>query len=200
LLIYLLEALVLTRVRGNAFRENRETVIEDEEFNQALANAREVKNEYFRLRALAVLSLLRLCGKRRGEVCCIPLDNFRLENDLLSVTFILEKKKRKQKKCPACSMKNSKNTLFCKKCGVSLTNVPVTFTSKQSKSLKALPITDPLTQNILSFLNYLNKLNSKPKFWLPSGKSIFGYYKLSTTKHLSGRAVFNIVRSTSQTI
>ena len=58
----------MTRVRGNAFRENRETVIDDKELGKALEKANSIKDEYFRLRALAVLSLLRLCGKRRGEI------------------------------------------------------------------------------------------------------------------------------------
>ena len=110
----------MTRVRGNAFRENRETVIDDQEMGKALEKASTIKDGYFRIRALAVLSLLRLCGKRQGEISWIPLDHFKVENDLLTVTFALEKKKRKHKKCPSCDTKNSKGSLFCKKCGASL--------------------------------------------------------------------------------
>jgi site-specific recombinase XerD len=97
----------LTRVRNIAFRENRETVIGDVELDKALNRANTIDNEYFRLRALAVLSLLRLSGKRRTEIAWIPLENFDLENDLLAVTFSLEKKKRKHKKCPVGYTKNS---------------------------------------------------------------------------------------------
>ena len=39
-----------------------------------------------------------------------------------------------------------------------------------------------------------------PKFWLPSGKSVFGYYNIIPDQHLSDQAVFNIVRGTSNTI
>ena len=65
----------MTRVRGNAFRENRETVIEDAELGKALDQAKSIDNEYFRLRAIAVLSLLRLlkikiCSKSKEKVCC----------------------------------------------------------------------------------------------------------------------------------
>jgi hypothetical protein len=187
-------------VRGNAFRENRETVIDDEELGKALDKANTIKDEYFRLRALAVLSLLRLSGKRRTEIAWIPLENFKVENDLLTVTFTLEKKKRKHKKCPGCNTKNSKGSLFCKKCGSPLSNVPLTFTSKQSRASKALPLTDPLTQNILQYLNYLRSLKLMPKYWLPSGKSVFGYYIIMPDRHLSGRAVFNIVRDSSETL
>jgi hypothetical protein len=187
-------------VRNNAFRENRETVIDDSELGKALEKANTINTEYFRLRAIAVLSLLRLSGKRRTEIAWIPLENFKVENDLLTVTFTLEKKKRKHKKCPACNTKNSSTSLFCKKCGFQISDVPVTFTSKQAKSVKAFPLSDPLTQNILKYMDYLTSLNPIPKFWLPSGKSVFGHYLIIPDRHLSDREVFNIVRDTSETL
>jgi len=67
----------LTRVRNDDFRENRETVIDDAEFELAIAKANSFKDEYFRLRTIAVLSLLRLCGKCRGRISWIPLDNLK---------------------------------------------------------------------------------------------------------------------------
>ena len=187
----------MTRVRNNDFRENRDTVIDNAEFELALAKANSFKDEYFRLRAIAVLSLLRLCGKRRAEISWIPLDSFKIENGLLNVTFTLEKKKRKHKKCPLCNTKNSKGSKYCKKCGLDISNVQISFSSKQSKALKAFPTSDQLTKNILKYLIYLRSLNPKPKFWLPSGKAVFGYYVIIPNRHLSGRAVFDIVRSTS---
>jgi hypothetical protein len=162
--------IVLTRVRGNAFRESRETVIDDIELGQAMDKARSIDNEYFRLRALAVLSLLRLSGKRRTEISWIPLENFKIENDLLNVTFSLEKKRHKHKKCPGCGTKNPTTSSFCKKCGLGISQVPIAFTSKQAKSLKAFPLSDPLTQNVLRYYEYLSSLNVTPKFWLPSGR------------------------------
>jgi hypothetical protein len=188
----------VTRLRNNSFRENRETVIDNEEMGKALEKANSIKDEYFRLRSLAVLSLLRLTGKRRTEISWIPLNSFKVEGDYL-VTFTLEKKKRKHKKCPFCLTKNSKKALFCRNCGSNLSNVQVSFTSKQSKATKALALFDPLTQNVLKYLNYLRSLNPIPKFWLPSGKKVFGYYKIDRDKHLCDRAVFDIVRNTSQT-
>jgi hypothetical protein len=190
----------LTRVRNNAFRESRETVIDDSELGRALSQASTIDNEYFRLRAVAVLSLLRLSGKRRTEIAWIPLENFKVENDLLTVTFTLEKKKRKHKKCPACTTKNSSPSSFCKKCGLRISEVPVTFTSKQAKSVKAFPLSDPLTKNLLKYLDYLTSLNPIPKFWLPSGRSVFGNYFIIPDKHLSDREVFNIVRGASETL
>jgi hypothetical protein len=141
----------LTRVRNNSFRESRETVIEESELNRALDQANGISNEYFRLRALAVLSLLRLSGKRRTEISWIPLENFKIENDLLNVTFALEKKKRKHKKCPGCGTRNPVASSFCKQCGLGISQIPISFTSKQAKALKAFPLSDPLTLNILRY-------------------------------------------------
>jgi len=53
-------------------RIERTTVISESEFKDALAKAETLNSEYFRLRAKAVLSLLRLTGKRRGEIAQIP--------------------------------------------------------------------------------------------------------------------------------
>ncbi len=190
----------MTRIRGNAFRESRETVIDDSELDKALDQAKMIDDEYFRLRAQAVLSLLRLSGKRRTEIAWIPLENFKVENDLLAVTFTLEKKKRKHKKCPGCNTKNSSISAFCKKCGFQISEVSVTFTSKQAKSVKAFLLSDSLVQNLLKYLDYLFSLNPTPKFWLPSGRSVFGKYFIIPDRHLSDREVFNIVRETSETL
>jgi ribosomal protein L40E len=112
-------------VRNSVSRENRETVIDDNELNRALNQANAIKIDYFRLRALAVLSLLRLSGKRRTEISWVQLENFKVENDLLTVTFTLEKKKLKHKKCPNCNAKNSSTASFCKNCGSDVSRIPV---------------------------------------------------------------------------
>lgn len=190
----------VTRIGNSSFRENRETVIDDNELNHALDQASALKDKYFRLRALAVLSLLRLSGKRGTEISWIPLENFKVENDLLTVTFALEKKKRKHKKCPICSVQNSSTSLFCKRCGSDISRTPLSFTSKQAKSAKAFELADSLTKNILEYLCYLRRLNPVSKFWLPSGKSVFGNYTLIPDRHLSDREIFNIVRQTSDTM
>jgi hypothetical protein len=190
----------MTRVRNSSFRENREVVIDDNELGEALTQANAMKVEYFRSRAVAVLSLFRLSGKRRTEISWIPLENFKVENDLLAVTFTLEKKKRKHKKCPSCNTQNASASSFCKKCGRDISRIPLAFTSKQAKAVKAFPLADPLTRNILEYLSYLRRLNPVPTFWLPSGRCVFGNYMIIPEHHLSDREVFNIIRETSETL
>jgi len=72
--------------------------------------------------------------------------------------------------------------------------------SKQAKALKAFPLADSLTKNILEYLKYLLSLYTVPTFWLPSGRSIFGKYVIVPDDRLSDREVFNIVRNTSETL
>jgi hypothetical protein len=165
-----MEGQSLTRVRNNTFRETRETVIDDEELDKALAQANAIEDEYFRLRAIAVLSLLRLSGKRRTEISWIPLENFKVENNLLNVTFSLEKKKRRHKECPSCGTKNPIASSFCKMCGLSISKVPIASTSKLAKSLKAFPLSDPLTQNILRYCEYLGFAKSNSQILVAIGQ------------------------------
>lgn len=157
----------MTWVRGSKDRTERTTVISDSEFNEALENAENLGSEYFRLRAKAVLSMLRLTGKRRGEIAQLPLDNLVQKGDFLNVTFILEKKRKG-------------NVL-------------------QKLSTKSLPLHDDLTQHILAYLDYLFCLETRPLYWLPSGRCVFGNYVILPEKHLSGREVFNIVRQCTDT-
>jgi site-specific recombinase XerD len=84
----------MTNVRGSKLREDRQTVITEKEFGEAMKKAGEIENKFFRLRALALLCLLRLTGKRREEVAMLPLDNLKVESGLLNVTFTLLKKRR----------------------------------------------------------------------------------------------------------
>ena len=158
----------MTHVRGNVLRTDRTDVIQDSEIQEAIENARRIKDPYFQLRAVAVLSLLRISGKRRGEVAIIPLDNFSVKPEYLEVKFILEKKRTK--------------------------------TKLNKISTKQFPLDDPLTQNVIEYLNYLEKLTPKPKFWLPTGKAVFGTYIINPNKALTGRQVFNIVRNNSEKI
>jgi site-specific recombinase XerD len=157
----------LTFVRNSPLRMERQKVITEEEFEEALNKAEQIPNEFLRLRAKAVLCLLRLTGKRRGEIAVLPLENFKVEKGFLNITFILEKKRK----------------------GHVL----------QKLSTKSVSLTHPLVRPILQYLEYLNNMKPKPKYFLPQAKSVFGYIVINPNKHVSGRQVFNIVRECSET-
>ena len=158
----------MTNVRGSKLRENRQTVISDREFGEVMSKAESLKDKFFRLRALALLCILRLTGKRRTELAMLRLDAFKVEAGFLNITFTLLKKRK----------------------GHVL----------QRQATKSIPLTDSLTKPILDYLEYLNGLEPKPTYFFPRVKSVFGYNTLILDAHLSGRQIFNIVRSLSETI
>jgi len=159
----------VTFIRGCKEREERQTIITHQEFQAMLQKASQIENLFFRLRALALLCLLRLTGKRREEIAMLPLENIKVESGMLTVTFILEKKRKG-------------NIL-------------------QKQSIKQVPLTDSLTTYITTYLEHLNQLDPKPAFFFPRIKSVFGVAEvIMPTEHISGRQVFNIVRSLSSEV
>ena len=146
----------------------RQTVVSDSEFAEALNRAGRIKDDFIRLRAFAVLCLLRLTGKRRGEIAPLPLSSFKMEGSFLNVTFVLEKKRKE------------------------------TVLSKTAK--KSIPLDDSLAEPILAYLEHLKSLNPLPVYFLPRVKSVFGNNFIVPNSHISGRQVFNIVRSASETV
>jgi integrase len=158
----------MTRVRGSELRTKRQTVVSESEFLEAMNRAGRIKDVFLRLRALAVLCLLRLTGKRRGEIAILSLDNFKVEGNFLNVTFVLAKKRKE------------------------------TVLSRTAK--KSIPLCDSLAEPILAYLEHLASLNPLPVYFLPRVKSVFGNNFIVSDSHISGRQVFNIVRSASETV
>ena len=159
-----------------------------------------LEDEFFRLRALAVLCLLRLTGKRREEIAKIQFNFVEVDNNFLSITFELEKKKRRKKICDKYGVVNSKASLFCKKCGSNISDIEPNSNKKPDLSTKSIPLTDPLTEHILKYVNNLRDQVKQPKFLFPSGKMVFGNYFLIQNQHITGRQIFNIVRGVSELI
>lgn len=144
-------------------------MITDSEFQTMLNRAAEIKNKFLRLRAKALLCLLRLTGKRRSEIAILECDSFKIEKGFLNITFTLLKKR--------------KGTVLPK------------------QASKSIPLSDPLTEPILVYLEYLNSLKTKPKYFLPRVKSVFGSaWIICIDSHITGRQVFNIVRDFSEKV
>jgi integrase len=74
-------------------RKDRKDVIGDAEFKAMLLKASRLPY-YFELRLTALLCLLRLTGKRRGEIAKLETQDFDVQPSLIAVTFTLEKKRR----------------------------------------------------------------------------------------------------------
>jgi len=59
-----------------------------------LDRAEKIKDVFLRLRSLAVLCVLRLTGKRRGEIAMLERDSLKIEKGMLHITFTLLKKRK----------------------------------------------------------------------------------------------------------
>ncbi|MBA7485037.1 hypothetical protein ES707_20571 [subsurface metagenome] len=85
----------MTHVRGLKARVERKDVIGDEEFSAMMQKANKILEQFYRLRTLALLCILRLTGKRRSEVARLEVSDFKIEEGFLHVTFTLSKKRKK---------------------------------------------------------------------------------------------------------
>ena len=156
----------MTRVRGSLEREKRETIVTDEEMRRILTRADQIKDEFYRKRTKALVCVLRIFGKRRGEVARVKLSDVDVTERHLKVTFTLLKKRQLQ--------------------------------VLQKRATKAVVLSDPLVDPILEWLNNLADLDPIPQFLFPRTRSLFGAGKIILeTEHISGRQVFNILRSVS---
>lgn len=191
----------MTYVRGLEARVKRKTVISNEEFEELLEKADALKPDFYRLRAKALLCLLRLTGKRRSEIAGLELDDFKVEEGKLVIHFQLLKKKRRFKECPQCGTRNTVKAVYCKSCGANIENAPVKKQGKMEDSFKAVPLSEPLARPIIEYLDYLNGLTPRPRYFFPSTKTLFGEaFIILSDKHLTGRQLFNIVRALSPNI
>ena len=190
----------MTNVRGDKQRIERKTVIGDFEFQEMLNEAEKIQDKYVRLRNKAILCVLMLTGKRRGEVAAIEFNDVKVENNFLHITFILEKKRKRFKICPACETRNMSKALFCAKCGFNLENVAKQRKGRPTTSTKSIPLSDPLTEPIIEYMDYLKSREPNVKFLFPSGRDVFGHYVILPNKHLTGRHIFNVVRGLSENV
>jgi integrase len=59
-----------------------------------LHEAKKIPEQFYMLRTLALLCILRLTGKRRLEIACLEVSDFKIEDPYLHVTFTLSKKRK----------------------------------------------------------------------------------------------------------
>jgi len=159
----------LTFIRNSKRRKARETVVTEPEFTDMLNKAEKIEDEFFSLRASALLCILRLTGKRRESVAQVKVNDVRVDEPFLKITFTLLKKRK----------------------GIVLSK----------RVTKAIPLADPYTKPIVNYLEFLNNLKPEPMFFFLRVKPIFGLGRIiQVDPHVSGRQVFNMVRSLSETV
>lgn len=197
----------MTRVRvgkddksEQSLDRKKRPVISESEFKEMLTRAESIKGEFYRLRSLAILSILKRTGKRRGELASLKRENVTIEGDKLLFRFTLEKKKRHFKQCSNCETqdrptKNPATSHFCKKCGISIEANPIKANRLETESLKSMFLTDPLAQHIVNYMKFLDSLKHKIEFFFPATRDVFGTISIRLNKGIKGRQIYNLVHS-----
>ena len=90
----------MTNVTGS--RRNRKTVISPEEFNQMLKKTFEEQKRpnypfYYGFRDRCILCIFRLTGKRVSEVARLEVSDVEIDDENLTITFTVSKKRKTQK-------------------------------------------------------------------------------------------------------
>ena len=70
----------MTYIRNSKTRTGRRNIVTKIEFEQLLDKAEQIEDKFFRLRASALLCVLRLTGKRRAEAATLKLNGVRAEH------------------------------------------------------------------------------------------------------------------------
>lgn len=184
----------MTDVRGYTPRANRKDVISQKELDQMFKKTDQINQEYFRLRAKALISLFKP-GKRRGEVASLAMDDIEPQENFLYVTYTVEKK-RKRKKCPSCEKSSGSQTLFCRFCGEPLEHIEASPQVMSLRRRKRFQIKSRYAQNIMAYWNWMKQHHPENKWLFPSGHNVFGVaYVFDLSRHLHGRQVLRIIQS-----
>jgi hypothetical protein len=166
-----------------------------------LEKADAIENKYFRLRVKAIIGLLKIFGKRRIELCLLEIENIKVEDDLMYLTFTVAKKHKRGL---------FQYFDFLKKQGdPELLNKPLPqlqeewrawnktepgYNVKRTLKPKVMPLSDKYAKLVLEYYEYLKQHYPFAKFLFCSGKVVFGTYYLHQEEFLSGRQILNLIK------
>lgn len=179
-------------------RKNR-AIITESELTETLENADRIENEYFRLRARAIISLAKIFGKRRIEISLLEMKDTKSEDNFLYLTFTIAKKHKKGFFQYLEYLKKQGDPELLNKTLPELkaewqewTLTEPGYKIKKTLKPKATPLSDKYARMILEYYEYMALHYPKSKYLFPSGKDCFGSYIIIPDKPLSGRHIFNI--------
>ncbi|MFA5455901.1 MAG: hypothetical protein WC272_11365 [Sulfurimonas sp.] len=182
----------------------------EEEMTLILKKADLIENEYFRLRAKAIVGLAKIFGKRRIELSYLEMADIYVENGMLYITFTIAKKHKKGKSQYTEHLKRIGDLSLPLKTYSEIeaewqewTRTPEGIKTKIVKRPKMTPLTDKYALLILDYFQYVTEHYPDSKFLFPSGKALFGNcnltkecanYMIFPDKSLSGRQILNIIK------
>jgi integrase len=184
---------------------NREP-LSNSEIDGMLEEADKIANEYFKLRAKAIIALAKKFGKRRSEIASLEVDDLKIENGKLYVTFTIRKKHKKglfqylkwlKKNRPESQ---DKPLIELQQEWQEWTKTEEGIRRKEERRTKAVSVSDKYSRHIVEYRHYLETYAPNSKYLFPSGVSVFGeHYKIRPNKHLTGRQVLGIIKPLNPT-
>lgn len=176
-------------------------VISDEEVVAMLKRADKLSGPYQQLRAKALVSLLKLFGKRRIENATLHLHDLEEKDGFLYITFETVKKRKlglyQYLKIQRKKDTNSLNKLHSEiekdwKEWRETETGQKTFKNKRTKRVQD---TNPFAQHITAYRKFLTETHPANDFLFPSARCFFGQtFIFNFQAHLSGRQLLNIVK------
>ncbi len=158
-------------------------------------------NEYFRLRAKALVCLLKKFGKRNIENQTLKQRDLELKDSYLYVTFTIRKKHKKGLFQYLKYLRKNDPEALNKPYPVLLAEwrvwreTELGFKVKEEKRTKSVKLTDRYAKHIVAYKDYMQREYEDVVFLFPSGHSVFGdAYTVHVDKHLTGRHLLNIVK------
>lgn len=182
-------------------RRNR-AVPTEREIETLLAKADLLETEYFRLRAKAVVGIVKIFGKRRAELSLLEIaQDISTDDKFLYVIFTVVKKSKKglfqylrflEKQCKPELL--NKPLPILQQEHKDWNNTTEGYRIKRPRKPKNTPLTDKYAKLILDYVLFMRRTYPSAKFLFPSGKTVFGStYIINNDKALSGRQILNIV-------
>lgn len=187
-------------------------ILSNQEIDLMLKEADKLPNDYFRLRAKALICIVKKFGKRRSEIAKLSLINdeglsdLTLTNTDLEVTFHLSKKHKRGlhqyfKHCKKQGLTNvlEKPLPEIKLLWMQWQQTEAGRTTKNSASVQSISLNDKYTAPILEYIEFLKKQAPNCKYLFPSGLTVFGgNYMIFPNKNLSGSQLLRIIKPLKQ--
>ena len=154
-------------------------IISDKELADLEKKALTILDVYTRLRALALLAIFYLTGKRVSEIAILKISDVTIHSNRVVFKFTLSKKRRKKVQ-PDGTTKS----------------VKVYETVKKTISRK-----NPLTEHVVNYYEFMQKNHAKSLYLFPSGLTFFGGSRIFyDQEHLSRSQIWRIIKQLSPKI
>ena len=154
-------------------------IIGDKELADLEKKATSITDVYTRLRALSLLAIFSLTGKRVSEVSILKMSDVTVYPNRVVFKFTLSKKRRKEKQ-PDGSVKSIK---------------------KYETVKKTISKTNPLTQHVINYYDFMKKNHAKSLYLFPSGLTFFGDTRIFyDQEHISRSQIWRIIKQLSPKI